>query len=479
MRVQRWLSILAGVMLALTGAPAGASDRTGALSWGPCAGLDHPRLRCSTVRVPLDYTRPHGPAIEIAVSRLPATDPALRHGVLLTTGGGPGGPGVSRPADFASVLDPAVLARYDLIGFDMRFVERSTPISCGQAEEEAGGFWVRTAGVRPFGDDVAEAKRYAVRCARTAGWALPYATTANAARDMDRIRVALGERTISYWGSSYAGLLGATYSTLFPARVDRLLLDSPVDGDTVWRDFEVNRTPEFEHNYDTFADVVAADDATYRFGRTRAEVKAGFDELLRTGAVAGGEQWTRDELGYYLVLAVMVDALRPAVALDLASIRDGAPPPVPFPVRAGAAVEGVPPDNHTAVNMAFRCGDNAWPRNPARYRADVAVYSARYPSFGSSNADITPCAFWPAARDNRVPLAGNRASGALILASLGDASVPLRNSQAVRAAIRGSRLVTVDREYHAPFPYAGETCLNDAATAYLVTGDLPATDRAC
>jgi hypothetical protein len=40
-------------------------------------------------------------------------------------------------------------------------------------------------------------------------------------------------------------------------------------------------------------------------------------------------------------------------------------------------------------------------------------------------------------------------------------------------------MVTVNRQYHAPFPYAGETCLNDAATAYLVTGRLPASDVAC
>jgi hypothetical protein len=240
----------------------------------------------------------------------------------------------------------------------------------------------------------------------------------------------------------------------------------------------VNRTPEFEENYDAFAGLVAADDATYRFGRTRAEVKDNFLGLLETGSVVGEEEWTRDELGYYLVLAVMVDALRPSIALDLAAIRDGSPPPVPFPVRP-AALPGVPADNHTAVNMAFRCGDNAWPRNPADYQADLDVYTAKYPSFGSSNANITPCAFWPTGRDNRVPLAGNRADGALILAALGDASVPPRNSRAVQAAIGGSRMVTVDRQYHAPFPYAGETCLNNAATDYLVTGRLPGADLAC
>lgn len=466
------------VALAPAGARAGGTDRP---TWTPCAGIANPRLECSTVTVPLDYTKPRGRTLQIAISRLPATDPALRRGVLFTTGGGPGGPGVPRPHELSTALDPGILARYDLVGFDIRFVERSTPITCGQPEEEAGGWWVRTAGVKPFPEDIAEARAYAQACARHAGWALPHATTANAARDMDRIRAALGERTISYLGASYAGFLGVTYSTLFPHRIDRLVLDSPVNTDTVWRRFELERTPEMETAFNAFSDFVAAGNATYGFGATRQAVQASFLALLTSGAIVGEQEWTGDELGYYMVLGVFVDVLWPVMALNLASIRAGSPPPIPIPVRPAAlpGTAGVPADNHTAMNMAFRCGDNAWPRDPRRYQHDLRVYTPLYPFFGESNANITPCAFWPTARDNRIPLAANRSHGALVTAALRDASVPLRHSQAVRDAIRGSRLVTVDRQYHAPFPYAGNACLNGAVTSYLVTGQLPTADVVC
>ncbi|WP_117208833.1 alpha/beta fold hydrolase [Allorhizocola rhizosphaerae] len=465
------------------GAPAVAAQPE--LVWAACPGASNPDLRCAKVKVPLDYRQPHGRTIEIAISRLPATDPALRDGVLLTTGGGPGGPGVHLPEDLAGALPSGVRARYDLIGFDIRFVEQSTPIGCGQVGEEAGGFWVRVPGdLNAFAAQVTEARRYAQDCARAAGWALPHASTANAARDIDQIRKALGERKISYLGGSYAGMLGATYSTLFPHRVDRFILDSPVNGDLIWRQFELSRTPSFETGFDAFAAWIAANGG-YGFGATATDVEANINALLDRATAApieaGGHAWTAGELGNLVVIAIFFEQYFPYVAADLAAIRDGAPPPVPFPLYPSArpGVPGVPADNHTAVNMAYRCGDNAWPRGIHSYLIDVYRYSVPYPNFGPPNANITPCAFWPSSVDNRVPLSGNRAPGVLVTAALRDVSVPVAQSRAVASAIRGSRLVTIDAQTHAPFPHFGNACLNGAVVDYLVTGELPATDIAC
>ncbi|HZP53028.1 alpha/beta fold hydrolase, partial [Actinocrinis sp.] len=251
------------------------------LHWVSCPGVDDPRLQCASVRVPLDYAHPQRRAISITISRLPATDPAQRRGVLLTTGGGPGGAGVPLPIQLSQSLDPTVLARYDLIGFDMRFVERSTPITCGQPTEEPGGYWVRVNGFQSFDTTSEQAAALARDCARYAGWALHYATTANAARDMDVIRDALGERTISYLGGSYAALLGVAYSSLFPERLDRLVLDSPPDYDTVWRSFELGRTAAMESNYNAFLSWLAQSDSTYHLGTTAAQVGSAITSVLR------------------------------------------------------------------------------------------------------------------------------------------------------------------------------------------------------
>lgn len=461
-----------------------AANAAPALAWGPCVGIDEPRLRCASVSVPLDYAHPGGRRISIAISRLPATDPAQRRGVLLTTGGGPGGPGVPLPAQYAAALDPAVLARYDVVGFDIRFVERSTPVGCGQPDEEPGGYWVRANGYGTFAEHAALAREYARGCARAAGWALPHATTANVARDMDAIRAALGERRISYLGGSYAGLVGEVYATLFPQRVDRMVLDSPNNADRVWRPFELDRTAALEAGYAAFAEYLAAN-PSFGFGATAVETDAAVRGLLRRAyeapIVAGDHAYTFGELGYVLLLSEVQEQLWPVVALNLAAIAAGAAPPVPLGLRptTSPGADGVPADNHTAVNMLYRCGDGAWPRSMATYERDLATYAARYPAYGPAQANITPCAFWPVSRDTVPKLTGARVPPVLITAASRDRIVPIANSRAVHQAFPASRLVTIDAQYHAPFPYAGNACLNAAVTSYLATGVLPADDLTC
>ncbi|HVQ90007.1 MAG TPA: alpha/beta fold hydrolase [Mycobacteriales bacterium] len=487
------VALLAAPAAAAPAAPAAAADGAGLavfgrqqLVWTGCPGIDNPRLRCASVQVPLDYAHPAGRRISVAISRLPATAPARRRGVLLTTGGGPGEAGVPLPAQLSGSLDPAVLAGYDLVGYDLRFLERSTPISCGQPAEEPGGFWVRVDGLQPFADTAAQARALARACARHAGWALPFATTANAARDLDIIRAVLGQPRISFLGGSYAALVGVAYSTLFPRRVDRLVLDSPPDYDTVWRRYELDRTAAMQANYDAFTGWLADRDSSFGLGATPGAVDTAVTALLtRADAApipAGGHGWTSGELGYLVVLGTFFEQLWPVVAVDLASIRAGAAPPVPLPVEPAAlpGTPGVPADNHTAVNTAFRCGDNAWPRRPGSYRRDLADLTARFPTYGPGNANIGPCAFWPTSADNTIPLAANRAHGALVTAARQDAAVPLANSVATAHAIAGARLVTVNRRVHVPFLSGqGGGCMTAAVTGYLLTGQLPPADLAC
>src|SRR4051812_24729936 len=94
--------LLAGALLLATAVPA-AADPLGefqrqSVSWTPCdenkvGPLYGLPLECATLMVPLDYRAPAGDRLQIAVSRLKASDPARRRGVLLVNPGGPGAPG--------------------------------------------------------------------------------------------------------------------------------------------------------------------------------------------------------------------------------------------------------------------------------------------------------------------------------------------------------------------------------------------------
>src|SRR3954470_16420710 len=64
------------------------AERTGAVEWKRCDTLE-----CATLSVPLDYARPTGPHITLALARLPAA--GTSKGVLFTNPGGPGASGIA------------------------------------------------------------------------------------------------------------------------------------------------------------------------------------------------------------------------------------------------------------------------------------------------------------------------------------------------------------------------------------------------
>src|SRR4051794_39496963 len=115
------------VLLALSGSlVAGPAP----LTWHGCqigpddeigAAMDAAGSLCTEVRVPLDYRHPHGRTIAIAVSRLPARDPAHRRGTLMFNPGGPGDAAFGLSLAFADGA-PDLAAAYDLVDVDPRFV---------------------------------------------------------------------------------------------------------------------------------------------------------------------------------------------------------------------------------------------------------------------------------------------------------------------------------------------------------------------
>jgi pimeloyl-ACP methyl ester carboxylesterase len=233
-RTTRWLCPLVALAVvgpATTGpAHASSAGRTGgSLAWSACRG----GFQCATLRVPRDYARPGGARLRLAVIRLPARGPGRRIGSLVVNFGGPGEPGLTdlrgRASDFTSLND-----RFDIVSFDPRGVGASRPsIDCRIDQETAGTLaqpFTRpaTAGPRRL---VARDRRYFRRCLSRNRKILPYVSTANVARDLDRLRATLGDARLSYLGFSYGTVLGATYGRLFGRKVRALVLDGPLDAE--------------------------------------------------------------------------------------------------------------------------------------------------------------------------------------------------------------------------------------------------------
>ncbi|MGW6273950.1 alpha/beta hydrolase [Streptomyces sp. NPDC055060] len=491
--MHRTLSLtLAVTAVAVTAIPdMSAAATPESLRWAPCRGeaaSEKPRgeptaqkpafppLECSTLKVPLDYRRPDGRQIEIAISRLASKKPAERRGVLLTNPGGPGVTGLGYPAVLAaSGLPQEVLDSYDLIGFDPRGVARSTPVTCDLSpEQQARG------NIPPYAHTAADvareagnARTVAQQCAtsRTA-WMLPHTTTANTARDMDRIRAALGEEKLSYLGASYGSYLGAVYTTLFARRSDRIVLDSNLGPGG----YDVTAMRLFARGLqDRFPDFAAfaAAHPEYDLGTTPAQVTAKFFDLaerLEAKPVQGFDATAFRGVTFDRLYS---DADMPLVAKIWHALDTDQPPPSTPPL----------PDmeNSMAARFSVICGDTRWPRTVREYQRNVAVDRLKYPMLGGSTASVGPCAFWPDKRAEPPVRIGDRGpSNVLMAQNERDPGTPLVGAQELRRAFgKRAAMVSADQGGHGVYPFGPNTCANDTVTAFLTTGQRPARDLPC
>ncbi|MFC9255494.1 alpha/beta hydrolase [Amycolatopsis thailandensis] len=470
--------VVAAATAAVVLAPPGLA-RTGP-KWGECpADVAKPGLRCGTIDVPLDHRNPDGEQIQLAISRLASKNPDKRRGVLLTNPGGPGGSGLDFPGGLVDLkLPQSVLDSYDVIGFDPRGVGRSAPVTCDLTTEQQ-----YRGNIPPFARDASDvvtharnSKTVAEQCAKskTANM-LPYVSTAATARDMDRIREALHEDKLSFLGYSYGTHLGAVYTTLFPDRSDRIVLDSNLVPGGLDRTGSRLFGPGLEKRFPDFAEFAAAR-PEYGLGTTPEAVTAKYFDLagrLDKTPVQGydGNLFRLATFG-----SLYRDSRMPELAAIWHALDTNQPPPTSAASDAPQSLE-----NKVASHLYAICNDSRWPRSVSSYLHDVSVDRKRFPMFGAAGANIRPCAFWrsePAERPVRV---GDKGPANVLLAqNTRDPATPLAGAEQMRRALGDrARMVTADQGGHGVYLIGANKCANDTVTAFLTTGERPADDRVC
>ncbi|WP_207400521.1 alpha/beta hydrolase [Actinomadura roseirufa] len=478
---------LAGTMgaapLAVTagaGAETGSAARTGAAGDDPVAAvrIDPPAWRpcgehgaeCGSVRVPLDWSRPRGRRITLAVSRLRAAAPSRRIGAVFFNPGGPGGKAMAIVRDVPGVFPEELRNRFDVIGLDPRGVGASVPaIACEKPtlDPRIGQFPRTAAQYRRL---VSYNREVGAGCRRATGPLIDHVDTVSAARDVEAVRVALGGGKLNWLGLSYGTLLGATYAELYPHRVRAAVLDGAVDHSLRPRRMVADEAAATEEAFARFARWCDADRACAMHGRdVRAEYRALLARARRHPVPAKGhpEGVTAEQIGYGVYSLLTVPA---QTRVRLAGALAGATAAVP-----DAAGFAEPVDSSPAYR-AITCHD--FPsdvRGPADLAAREREANRVAPTTGGyvEGWDVQAgCIGWPVRAANPwgpTPVRG--APPLLVVSGENDPATPYPWGVGLARQIQGSRLLSWRGTGHTA--YLNDEAVRGQEIRYLIDPNSP------
>jgi pimeloyl-ACP methyl ester carboxylesterase len=454
------------------------------LEWEPCRG----GYECATLTVPVDYQEPDGETIELAVLKVNAGDPDARIGSLVVNPGGPGAPGTSYAENARQVFREPLTEHFDIVGFDPRGTGDSAPVDC-LADAEMDTFLQAD----PVPDDAAETDEVVSGltgfwdgCIANTGDIVSHVTTIEAARDMDVLRAALGESTLSYFGASYGTKLGATYADLFPDKVGRLVLDGAVDVSLDATNLSLGQAEGFERaltayvqncvdaggcflgdsveaGLQTIEDLLADIDADPLPTADDRELTAGTGFL---GLIT--PLYNRD---YWFILDQALEEALDGSGATLQLLADA---------YASRNPDGSYADNSTEAIYAINCLDDPFAITAAEVPARIPEFLEASPTLGEVFAwGLIGC------RDIRVAssekdrdIRGAGAAPIVVVGTTRDPATPYEWAVALAEQLESGVLVSRDGDGHTGYN-SGNECVDTAVEAYLIEGTVPEDGLSC
>ncbi|MFJ5301830.1 alpha/beta hydrolase [Streptomyces sp. NPDC088350] len=448
------------------------------------------KWQCATMKAPLDWSKPKGDTIGLALVRAKASGPAnKRIGSLVFNFGGPGGSGVTTLPAFGT--DYATLrTRYDLVSFDPRGVGRSAGVTC-ESDSQLDQYFQQDATPDTSAERtklLANTKQFNAACEKNSKKMLPQVRTTDAARDMDLMRQVLGDDKLHYFGISYGTELGGVYAHLFPKHVGRAVFDAVVDPTQNSEQGSLGQAKGFQLALDNFADDCTSKTTDCPVGNTAQDVKDRIAKLLKsldskpipgifprqltqTAATNGIAQalYSKDFWEY------LTEGLEQAYSGDgkvLMLLSDS----------MNGRSENGEYSNITAANVAINCADDK-PRYTADYvERKLPEFRAASPLFGDFLAwSMVTCTDWAvagAADHPDVSAAGS--APILVVGNTGDPATPYEGAKKMVDAL--GKGVAVELTYkgqgHGAYDSKNK-CVQSAVNGYLLNGKVPAAGTVC
>ncbi|EPJ42160.1 putative Carboxylesterase A [Streptomyces afghaniensis 772] len=477
---------VASALLAAGCSGGSPDDDRGGLSWGRCKATgDAPApssdWQCATLKVPLDWSKPDGETIGLALIRAKARGDD-RAGSLLFNFGGPGASGVSMMPSYAPTVS-RLRERYDLVSWDPRGVGASEGVRCRgdkeiQAAESVDVTPDTPAEEKAFFQDAAD---FGKGCQKDAGKLMAHVSTADSARDMDRIREVLGDEKMHYFGISYGTELGGTYAHLFPKNVGRMTLDAVVDPGADAVGHARNQARGFQRALDGYLKSTGQDPA--EGSRKIADLLRRIDsrplpagtperKLTQTLAVTGIilPLYSKDS---WPTLTSALDAAQRGDGSELLTLADG------YNERDPSGRYGTT----THAQRVISCLDDRQRPTAATTRKLLPQFEKISPVFGTFLGWDTAgwCHDWPVPGQHDTPeVSAPGAAPVLVVGNTGDPATPYEGARRMADELgKGVGVMLTWRgEGHGAYG-SGSDCVDSTVDAYLLDGSVPKDGKVC
>jgi pimeloyl-ACP methyl ester carboxylesterase len=440
---------------------------------------------CATLAVPIDYTKLSTGTFEIALLKYEART-SKKLGSLIVNPGGPGGSGVDYAYAAEYIFSPAILDRYDIVGFDPRGVSRSAPIRCLNDKEldANNNSDSKPDNEKEFQRILSDTKKYVEICKDKNEHLASYGT-ANVARDMDILREAVGDNQLNYMGKSYGTYLGTLYAQFFPEKVGRVVLDGAVDPTISNFQQTLTQAIGFDQAFSSFAkDCASKKKCTLAKGEDAAiaEMKKLFAQAAKKPLPIKSSKRTLSETMMVLGTAsAMYDSatgwpkLRKAIAQAQKGYGDG------FLKLAdeytGRQSDGSYLNNEFDSGAVIDCLDVVEPRTVAQIRRDARSFADQAPLFGPYLAygGLTCKYFGQSEEEGIAPK--KTINPIVVIGTTGDPATPYAWAQGLHQLLTNSVLVSLTGEGHTG-QGQGNACVDNQVDDFLLQNIIP-TKRNC
>ena len=454
--------------------------------WDKCSPSEPKGIKCGVIKVPYSYEDPAIGTFTLSLKVHSAEDAKKRIGSLVVNRGGPGAESASMAPDAGFYFSQTVLDHFDIVAFDPRGTGASTPfVDC---VDEYDSYFASDVTPNTPEEKLAlvdDARRFNAECEKKSGKILPYISTIATARDIDMIRRALDEKTISFFGFSYGSELGAHWVNLFPDTVRAAVFDGAADPNASFLQGGLDQAAGFEGQLNAFFADCATRETCPIYNKGKPEEI--FDKLMvrleRDPLFVSSKRTLVNEgIAYTAAVDAMYsDSLWPTFAEALADATD---PKVPDATGLLALYDDYYQrrsdgtyDNLLEAFTAISCIDDQGATTVEELDSYLPQFTAAAPRLGTYFSAGYNCALWPVPSVPQVEVANAGNVPIVVVGTTGDAATPLASSRKMAAAMNDGRLIVVTGNQHTG--YGTGKCVNGLVDKYLVTLTAPKNESTC